>query len=164
MLNSRHAQRQRRTWKSRAHRNHVARTHLYRHPRQNASRDRRPRSALGRRVHCGTRPRTTRACAWCASASGPTKTRRATHKEHERIDTMPESELRRLLLDCARIGEVHASTWSNSKPEALIATAQGVRIDTGKIVKRARMNWRRKPPRPPNHRRARKPRAPNSQR
>lgn len=106
------------------------------------------------------RMRLVRICEW----TDKDKASDATHKVHERIDTMPESELRRLLLDCARIGEVHASTWSNSKPEALIATAQRVRIDTGKIVKRARMNWRRKPPRPPNHRRARKPRAPNSQR
>lgn len=104
--------------------------------------------------------RLVRICEW----TDKDKASDATHKVHERIDTMPESELRRLLLDCARIGEVHASTWSNSKPEALIATAQRVRIDTGKIVKRARMNWRRKPPRPPNHRRAKKPRAPNSQR
>jgi hypothetical protein len=46
---------------------------------------------------------------------------------------MSEAELRRLLIDCALIGEVHASTWNGGKPEALSATAQRLRIDGNKI-------------------------------
>ena len=75
------------------------------------------------------RTRLVRICEW----AGKAKPQEATHAVHKRIDTMTESELRRLLIDCALLGEIHASTWSNGKPEALIATAQRLRIDTGKI-------------------------------
>lgn len=76
-----------------------------------------------------TRMRLVRICEWAEKG----KVGDAVHAAHKRIDTMTESELRRLLLDCALAGEIHAGTWSNSKPEALIATAQRLRIDTGKI-------------------------------
>ena len=75
------------------------------------------------------RVRLVRICDW----AGKAKPQEATHAVHKRIDSMTESELRRLLIDCALLGEIHASTWSNGKPEALIATAQRLRIDTGKI-------------------------------
>lgn len=75
------------------------------------------------------RVRLVRICDW----DGKAKPQEATHAVHKRIDSMTESELRRLLIDCALLGEIHASTWSTGKPEALIATAQRLRIDSGKI-------------------------------
>lgn len=75
------------------------------------------------------RMRLVRLCEW----AGKDKINEATHKVHKRIESMKDAELRRLLIDCALVNELHANTWSTYKPEALTAAAQRLRIDTGKI-------------------------------
>ena len=77
------------------------------------------------------RMRLVRLCDW----AGKDKPTDVAHRAGKRIETMNETELRRLILDCALIGEVHASSWSNHKPENLLATAKRLKIDAEKIRK-----------------------------
>lgn len=57
----------------------------------------------------------------------------AVYQCEERIATLKEAELTRLCLDCALVREVHAGTWSNAKPETLLAAAKRLRVDAEAI-------------------------------
>jgi len=52
-----------------------------------------------------------------------------------RIAKLSGAELLRFLLDCALIGEVHASAWNNAKPKGLLDTAKRLKIDAERIRK-----------------------------
>lgn len=51
------------------------------------------------------------------------------------MPTATIAEVTKFLLDCALIGEVHASTWSTAKPTQLLAAAERVGLNVAKLRK-----------------------------
>jgi hypothetical protein len=57
------------------------------------------------------------------------------HRCATKIGTLEERQLRRLVLDCALIGEVRANPYDTRKPAKLLETAKRLRINTDAIRK-----------------------------
>jgi ParB/RepB/Spo0J family partition protein len=57
------------------------------------------------------------------------------HRCDARIVKLTEEELRRFVLDCALIGEIHASAYDTRKPLKLLETAKRLRINTDDVRK-----------------------------
>jgi len=59
----------------------------------------------------------------------------AVHRCDAKIVKLTEEELRRFVLDCALIGEIHANAYDTRKPLKLLETAKRLRINTDEVRK-----------------------------
>jgi hypothetical protein len=59
----------------------------------------------------------------------------AVHRCDAKIVKLNEEDLRRFVLDCALIGEIHANAYDSRKPLKLLETAKRLRIDTDEVRK-----------------------------
>jgi ParB/RepB/Spo0J family partition protein len=57
------------------------------------------------------------------------------HRCDAKIVKLTEEELRRFVLDCALIGEIHANAYDTRKPLKLLETAKRLRINTDEVRK-----------------------------
>ena len=94
----------------------------------------RPPICVWWRRACGRRPGTIRAFVSPNSGTGresPTASEEV-HRCDTKIVKLTEEELRRFVLDCALIGEIHANAYDTRKPLKLLETAKRLRDQHGR--------------------------------
>jgi ParB/RepB/Spo0J family partition protein len=67
--------------------------------------------------------------------AGKTNASEEVHRCDAKIVKLTEEELRRFVLDCALIGEIHANAYDTRKPLKLLETAKRLRINTDDVRK-----------------------------